>query len=54
MGLLKKEKDKETKCKECGMELNDPIRLERHMKKAHNRVPQRNFDEPGFTTGGMW
>jgi hypothetical protein len=54
MGLFKKEKIQETKCKECGIELHDPIRLERHMKKAHRHAPQRNFDEKGFTTSGMW
>jgi ribosomal protein L34E len=54
MGLFKKEKERETKCKECGMELQDPIRLERHMKKAHKHAPQRKFDEPGFSTSGMW
>jgi hypothetical protein len=55
MGLFKKEKAPETKCKECGMELHDPVRLERHMKKAHKHASQRNFDEPGSsTTTGMW
>lgn len=53
MGLFKK-KAVETKCKECGMELNDPIRLERHMKKAHSRPSQKNFDNPGSNSGGMW
>jgi ribosomal protein L34E len=52
MGLFKK-KAVETKCKECGMELNDPVRLERHMKKAHARPSQKNFDSPGGG-GGMW
>ena len=54
MGLFKKEKDLETKCKECGLELHDPVRLDRHMKKAHKHASQRNFDEPGTTTTGMW
>ena len=53
MGLFKKEKTLETKCKECGLELHDPVRLDRHMKKAHKHASQRNFDEPGTTTG-MW
>lgn len=54
MGLFKK-KINETKCKECGMELHDPERLERHMKKAHSRPSQRSFDEPGTVGGGgMW
>jgi len=52
--ILFKKKEHETKCKDCGMELNDPLRLERHMKKAHRRAPQRKFDEKGFTTSGMW
>jgi len=54
MGLFKKKEKLETKCKECGIELHDPVRLERHMKKAHKHAPQRKSDEPGFTTGGMW
>ena len=55
MGLFKKKDEPVgTKCKECGLELHDPQRLERHMKKAHRHAPQRNFDEPGFTTSGMW
>ena len=52
MGLFKK-KTNETKCKECSMELHDPERLERHMKKAHGRPSQRSFDERGGG-GGMW
>jgi hypothetical protein len=51
--VLFKKKVVETKCKECGLELNDPERLERHMKKAHRHASQRNFDEPG-SSGGMW
>ncbi|GEM_PF-146617 len=55
MGLFKKkEVPAETKCKECGLELHDPVRLNRHMKKAHKHASQRNFDEPGTSTGGMW
>ncbi|MDE1725480.1 MAG: hypothetical protein KGH76_06255 [Thaumarchaeota archaeon] len=56
MGLFKKKEEQPaTKCKECGLELHDPVRLDRHMKKAHKHAPQRNFDEPGGTsTGGMW
>jgi len=53
LGLFKKKDIVETKCKECGLELHDPHRLERHMKKAHKHAPQRKFDEPGGT-GGMW
>lgn len=52
MGLFKK-KINETKCKECGMELHEPERLERHMKKAHSRPSQKSFDQPGGG-GGMW
>jgi ribosomal protein L34E len=55
MGLFKKKEEQSaTKCKECGLELHDPVRLDRHMKKAHKHAPQRNFDEPGTSTGGMW
>lgn len=54
MGLFKKKEEAQTKCKECGLELNDPVRLDRHMKKAHKHAPQRNFDEPSFTTSGTW
>ncbi|MDE1763397.1 MAG: hypothetical protein KGH88_04020 [Thaumarchaeota archaeon] len=55
MGLFKKKDEQpQTKCKECGLEFNDPVRLDRHMKKAHRHAPQRKFDEQGFTTGGMW
>ena len=52
MGFFKK-KTNETKCKECGMELHDNERLERHMKKAHGRPSQRSFDERS-SGGGMW
>ena len=55
MGLFKKKEEPvATKCKECGLELHDPARLDRHMKKAHKHVSQKNFDEPGTNTGGMW
>jgi len=55
MGLFKKkEKQNETKCKECGMELHNPERLQRHMKKAHGNVPEKKMDEKGSTDGGMW
>jgi ribosomal protein L34E len=55
MGLFKKKQEAaSTKCKECGLELHDPVRLDRHMKKAHKHVSQKNFDEPGTSTGGMW
>ena len=60
MGLFGKKKDSdktETKCKECGLELHQPERLERHMKKALGNVPEK---KPEFSTkggveqGGMW
>lgn len=55
MGLFKKkEKQNETKCKNCGMELHDPERLQRHMKKAHGNVPAKKMDEKGGSDGGMW
>ena len=56
MGLFKKKADKNTtKCKECGLELHDPERLKRHLKKAHGNVPEKKFDEKaGFSEGGMW
>ena len=41
MGLFgKKKEDKKTntKCKVCDLELHQPERLERHMKKAHGNV----------------
>ena len=56
MGLFKKGKDgkKQTKCKECGLELPTPERLERHLKKAHGNVPEKKPDAQGFSEGGMW
>ena len=56
MGLFGKKQDKDTtKCKECGLELHDPERLKRHLKKAHGNVPEKKFDgKQGFTEGGMW
>ena len=53
MGLFKKKNNNETKCKECGLELHDPQRLERHMKKAHGNVPAKKLDPKG-SDGGMW
>ena len=46
MGLFgkKKKDDGGTKCKECGLELHQPERLERHMKKAHGNVPEKKPD----------
>jgi len=54
LGLFKKEKKTGTKCKECGLELHEPQRLERHMKKAHGNVPEKKLDEKGAADGGMW
>ena len=48
---------KNTICKVCDLELHQPERLERHMKKAHGNVPEK---KPEFSTkggveqGGMW
>lgn len=53
MGLFKKEKQNGTKCKECGLELHNPERLERHMKKAHGNVPAKKLD-PNNAEGGLW
>lgn len=54
MGLFKKDKN-QTKCKECGLELHDPERLKRHLKKAHGNVPAKKQDESGGgSEGGMW
>ena len=56
MGLFgKKNKENQTKCKECGLELHQPERLERHMKKAHGNVPEKKPDTSGgVQEGGMW
>jgi|TARA_B110000263_G_scaffold144721_1_gene125529 hypothetical protein len=57
MGLFgkKKKDDDGTKCKECGLELHQPERLERHMKKAHGNVPEKKPDTSGgVQEGGMW
>jgi hypothetical protein len=56
MGLFRKKGDKNTtKCKECGLELHDPDRLKRHLKKAHGNVPEKKMDgKGGFSEGGMW
>jgi len=56
MGLFgKKNKENETKCKVCDLELHQPERLERHMKKAHGNVPEKKPDTTGgVQEGGMW
>ena len=55
MGLFRKKGDKNTtKCKECGLELHDPERLKRHLKKAHGNVPEKKIDGSGSSDGGMW
>ncbi len=56
MGLFGKKQEKNTtKCKECGLELHDPDRLKRHLKKAHGNVPEKKMDgKSGFSEGGMW
>jgi hypothetical protein len=48
-----KEQDQTTKCKECGLELHDPERLKRHLKKAHGNVPEKKFD-PKSGDPGLW
>ena len=40
MGLFKKDEN-QTKCKVCGLELHEPERLKRHLKKAHGNVPEK-------------
>ena len=46
MGLFNRNKDKdnETKCSVCGLELHDSERLKRHTKKAHGNVPEKKPD----------
>jgi len=57
MGLFgkKKKDDKKTNtiCKVCDLELHQPERLERHMKKAHGNVPAKKMDMNGGD-GGTW
>jgi len=53
LGLFKKENKNVTKCKECGLELHEPERLERHLKKAHGNVPEKKMDGKD-SEGGMW
>ncbi len=54
MGLFKKKTDaNETKCKNCGLELPDPERLKRHMKKAHGNLPVKKMD-PNNSQGSLW
>ncbi len=54
MGLFKKKSDPNTtKCDKCGLELHDPDRLKRHLKKAHGNVPAKKMD-PSSGDGGLW
>ncbi len=57
MGLFsrggKKDADN-TKCKECGLVLPTPERLEKHMKKAHGNIPEKKFDPNSAAGGGTW
>lgn len=55
MGLFKRNKDKDnqTKCDVCGLELYDPERLKRHTKKAHGNIPEKKLD-PNSGAGGTW
>ncbi|GBL41991.1 hypothetical protein EMGBD3_13590 [Nitrosarchaeum sp.] len=45
MGLFKRNKDKdnETKCNVCGLELHDPERLKRHTKRHMEIYLKRNL-----------
>ncbi|HEY7366830.1 MAG TPA: hypothetical protein VH562_00010 [Nitrosopumilaceae archaeon] len=56
MGLFRKKDDKNTtKCKVCGLDLHDPERLKRHLKKAHGNVPEKKLDGTGAgSDGGLW
>ena len=56
MGLFRgrKKDDNQTKCKECGLELHDPERLKRHLKKAHGNIPAKKMDPKGSSGDGMW
>ncbi len=56
MGLFggKKKDENPTKCKECGLELHDPERLKRHLKKAHGNIPAKKLDPNGPSGDGMW
>jgi len=49
----RKKKKTGTKCGECGLELYEQQRLERHMKKAHGNVPEKKLDESAGD-GGLW
>ncbi len=53
MGLFNRNKDKETqtKCSICGLELHDPERLQRHTKKAHGNIPAKKPDSYSGTAG---
>jgi uncharacterized C2H2 Zn-finger protein len=55
LGLFKKKDDKNTtKCKKCGLELHEPERLQRHLKKAHGNLPEKKMDEGAGSGGSMW
>lgn len=40
MGLFGKSYS-QTKCKECGTELNDSGKLKKHIEKAHNKILEK-------------
>ncbi len=40
---MSKENQKDFKCKECEMRFDDPVRLERHFKAAHNKPKHDGF-----------
>lgn len=52
MGLFGK-KSKGTKCPECGVEMYNSERLQRHIKKAHGNVPEKKM-KPDDVGGGTW
>lgn len=54
LGLFRKEKKNETKCKECGLELYNTERLKRHMKKAHGNIPEKKMDPNFEGRSGTW
>jgi len=50
---IQTKRNTDKKCKECGLELHQPERLERHLKKAHGNVPEKKM-EGKDSEGGMW
>jgi hypothetical protein len=55
LGFFKKNNNTNTtKCKECGLELHEPERLKRHLKKAHGNVPEKKLDPSSGSGDSMW